>query len=685
MERFPYLWLVLILGSVVGLAVVLLTGSTVFIALGLPVGALVAYLAVEDPLVALVILQVVSWSNISTVAGTHHGLSLYLLALALGLISLVAAAKRGARKLFGRSPLYLLLAAVVAAAGVSLLASPFPLTTLSTPVERIKDVVFFFTTIALVRVSGRYVTAIRVIVVTIAALAALTVLQQYGLHNSSTFGGLSNIPTTAGVGGATSRHSGPEGDVNFWGRTIVLVTPMCLSLCALAWATRRRWLWLLAALALAGGEYLSQSRGGLIAFAVAVILWAVVSLWRHRRWLIAIPVVLVIFVVAVPGLSSRLSTLGQLGSVNPGITDPSLVERVQAQEVGLAMFKANPATGVGLGNFTLIEPQYLSTPGVTDTGKVYAAHDLYLELAAEQGVLGLAVWGVFYCGALIVAFRGLFLSRRLHLRDQQAIATGALFSLIGWAVASVVLQMADFNDLLAILAIAAVVDMDVRARAADLPPVPPRPLVAPALRARRRRAAVGAGALAVLPLVAGLIGCIAVVHSFPLHRTVYAAEATAAVRPEAAVASGNDAYAWNTVARDTLLPTLSAIADQTAFAHTAESSLGISGANAQSVQLSTSVDITAAVLRLRIQASQPAVAVSMAAQTLNDVRVFIGGHIQLYQLEPVATGAAQPVEQLRHAVALFLMLIGLCAVLGAYQLGRIRYRAFLVAETRRSR
>lgn len=668
-QRRPLIFPLLSVGALVGLVLAIAAHLTIFIALGLPAALVLVYLAVDDPLIALCLLQVVSWSNISTVVGSHHGLSAYLLALAVGVISIVVAVRRGGRLVFGRTPLYVLLAGVVLAGGVSLLASPYSTMSLATPVERIKDVVFFFVTVALIRLSGRILLVVKVIVITIAVLSALTLIQQYVLHNSTTLHGLANIPTTAGVGGATARHSGTEVDPNFWGRILVLVLPLSVSLCLLR--TRRRAvkaMWLLAVVSILGSAYLSQSRGGLLATAAVIFIWALIVGWRRPRRLLAAAMGIVIVILALPGLTSRLSTLGELGRVSPGITDPSLVERVQAQEVGLAMFRANPATGVGLGNFIPVETQFVTRPGITDTGTLYAAHDFYLETAAEQGILGVAAWLLFLGGALIIALRAAISARNQGLQEEWLLALGAAIAVVGWAAASAVLQMADFNDLLAVVALIAVVDMRVTRKGDLLLRRRVRRSTAEEVIRRHRRALVLRRTAAVMAV--GAVVAVAGVAFVPAHRPMWEAQATAAVVPEPSPASGYDAYAWATVERQTLLPTLASIAGERMFLRSAapvDPPIG-------PVQVTTTYDINAATLHLQVRAASPQTAEKLATATLSNAKAYIRSLITLYQVETVATGAATRIQpSSAPALALGGGLIGLTLIV-AVGIGRRTWR-----------
>lgn len=694
-QNLPWIWPLAGVGAVAGLAVAVAAHVTVLVALGLPVALVVTYAALEVPLVALALLQVVAWSNVSTVAGSHHGLSLYLLALAIGAISTVLAVNRGARSLFGRSPVYLLVALVIVVEGISLIASAYPLQSLATPTERLKDVAFFLVTIALIRVSGRLLTAVQLIVATIAILAGLTIIQQYLLHNSTTFGGLSGIPAgslSTGAGSSTVRHTGPEADPNFWGRTIVLVTPLALSLSVLRWRDRldrigwRRhaWLgWSIAALALAGGEYLSQSRGGLLAFAVAGVGWLIVAAWKFRRWLLLLPVVLVLVVAGVPGLGSRLGTLTELTHLSANTTDPSLLERIQAQEVGLAMFRAHPATGVGVGNFAAVEPMFLDQPGVLNTGQIFAAHDLYLEIAAEQGVLGLGAWLLFYGGALFISIRALTLAAQLGNRDLQLISLGVLMGLVGWAAASAVLHLSDLNDLLAMIGLVTVIDIHVRREAEHLSPAVRTDLVDPIHRSRIRRARRGALAVGAATLAGGGLLVALITALVPLHSNAYAAQATASVGAAKAAASGNNAYDWDTVDRQSLLPTLATITGYPRFLQASEAQVRsqLPPGSLSGVTLKVTGDVANAVLRVTVDARNPQAAQLLADRTLANARTYLQGLISVYQIQPVTTSGATAIHPVKRPVALALAVLVLLTAWAALWAGRTAFRRSMRATS----
>jgi O-antigen ligase len=138
------------------------------------------------------------------------------------------------------------------------------------------------------------------------------------------------------------------------------------------------------------GLFLTVSRGGLVALAAALLAAvAVAGRWR--------PAILAI--VAVAGVVA----VGYFASVAP----PEARQRVthvqggtgreDVWKVGWRMVEAEPIRGIGAGNFPNTSVHYLLEPGViarsdfiVDTPKV--AHNMYLEVLAETGVIGLALF-----------------------------------------------------------------------------------------------------------------------------------------------------------------------------------------------------------------------------------------------------------------------------------------------------
>jgi O-antigen ligase len=182
---------------------------------------------------------------------------------------------------------------------------------------------------------------------------------------------------------------------------LLIPIPLVLSLTHMA-HSKERIAAAAAAAIMAGTIFLSGSRGGMIAlFAELVVL--IIVLARQRRELRS-TLGLGAFVLLVVGLltwlggnelSQRLATIGSAHS------ELSTDIRLQINLDGLHMFLKRPVMGWGLGSFPVVYPQFRS---FYTNFFVNQAHDDYLQLLVEMGVLGFGtmIWFV------IVVYRRAF-------------------------------------------------------------------------------------------------------------------------------------------------------------------------------------------------------------------------------------------------------------------------------------
>ncbi len=95
--------------------------------------------------------------------------------------------------------------------------------------------------------------------------------------------------------------------------------------------------------------------------------------------------------------------------------------RYRYWEVALDTFAEHPLRGAGSGGFAV---EWLKLPDRPDAAR--DAHSLYLETAAELGVVGIALVLLFFCGIVAAGFR-------LYRRDPGA-AAGPVAALAAWGV-----------------------------------------------------------------------------------------------------------------------------------------------------------------------------------------------------------------------------------------------------------
>jgi len=443
----------------------------------------VALLAVAlRPTAATLFLVVVLVSSASDIVGYVGPVSLFLVAFAVAVLALALAVRRGERRLVW-SPVFLFAGLYLAARTVSVAAAQDPELAVSAVVAEARDVLVLVVLALLLCGEPRLRLVAGTATAVVAALAGLSLVQEFALGNATDFAGFSNTPVEADLGGTTRRHAGPEADVNQWARNLVLLLPLALALAAQRALGVWRYLWSGGALAIVGGLYLTQSRGGLLALGAVLVCWLALS-DRPVRKLAGLLAVVAVALAVVPGAGSRVATLALIGTEQPGVSDPSLSNRAAVQRVGLAMAVDHPLVGVGAGNFEAREPEYVRQTGEVITEGVIAPHNIYLQMLAESGALGLAAWLAFFGAAVLAAARAWRAARRLSGPAGPAgaggpspaarLAAAVLAGLAGWAVASVPLHLSDFSVLAVVVAFAVALDVRSRAALAAAPGLLPR-------------------------------------------------------------------------------------------------------------------------------------------------------------------------------------------------------------------
>ncbi|MGH9094898.1 MAG: hypothetical protein ACRDXE_07040, partial [Acidimicrobiales bacterium] len=302
--------------------------------------------------------------------------------------------------------------------------------------------------------------------------------------------------------------------------------------------------------------------------------------------------------------------------------------------------------------------------GIVDTGSVIAPHDLYLELLAEEGVIGTAAWALFFGATLLVCARAALVAGRLRLEAERFLALSCLVGLVGWLTASLVLHMNYFNDVLALIAPAIVIDAEVRARerageyTTTWMPAPPR--------YRLPRLAVGLGVTAL-----GVALVLGVAAQLPLHKRVYRAQEISSIRP-AALANSNS-YTWSNISRPWLLPTLAQVTSNHRFVDAARQDLHLRPGEMKDVTVKGVGDPKNAELDVQVTAADPATASALAKQVAMHGTDYLQSRLSLYTIEPVSSGVVVPSFVLRGSmVALLIALAVLTSLVGS-----LIYRASL--------
>jgi O-antigen ligase len=202
----------------------------------------------------------------------------------------------------------------------------------------------------------------------------------------------------------------------------------------------------------AGGIFLSLSRGGLVALAAMLVAGTVLA----GRWRLAVTALLVAVVAGGLVYFTQFASLPareRVTTVNGG------TGRSDLWTVGLRMVRAHPVGGVGVGNFESVSREYVLQPGALQrTDLIFSAnpkvaHNTYLQIMAETGIVGLLLFLGIVVGCLASALRAARLAARRNDRTMEAFARSLLLALCGMLVADFFISQTYSKLLWALLAL----------------------------------------------------------------------------------------------------------------------------------------------------------------------------------------------------------------------------------------
>ena len=197
------------------------------------------------------------------------------------------------------------------------------------------------------------------------------------------------------------------------------------------------------------GFFATESRGGILALVVALVAAFVLLPQRARvlSWAIIAAAGLAVYLQFRPTALHRLTHFGGGGS-----------GRLDEWTVAWRIFRGHPLIGVGLDNFTVLEPRYALQPGKLSDVRVVAempglVHNTYLQMLVETGVVGLIV----YLGVVFACLRASWVAARrfdaLGRSDYANLARAVLIGAIGMLAANFFLTNGNNFELWTLLAL----------------------------------------------------------------------------------------------------------------------------------------------------------------------------------------------------------------------------------------
>jgi putative inorganic carbon (hco3(-)) transporter len=271
------------------------------------------------------------------------------------------------------------------------------------------------------------------------------------------------------------RSMGSIGDPNFFAQIMIVLLPISL----IPLWTRTHWVEKLLAIACFAsifcGVVLSYSRGASLAFGALVIAMVCLRQIRLRTAVILFSAVALFVVATNPAYLGRIETVTGISSKSLRTSEGAIQGRATIMLAGFHMFLDHPFLGVGPGQAPDHMAEYSNRYGFERLAPETGSHSLYLEILAETGVVGFAVFLLL----LFVALRPLLQLRIYWARERPEYSqtlTSLILAVLMFLVTGIFLHLAFARYFWLLLGLCGA------ARAAYMPP-----LASMATRSPRRR------------------------------------------------------------------------------------------------------------------------------------------------------------------------------------------------------
>ena len=243
------------------------------------------------------------------------------------------------------------------------------------------------------------------------------------------------------------RLSGPVGDPNFFAQVMVVLALLGMERLLhekrLFWKIIAGWAAVVSTLTVV----FTFSRGSTIALVLAFLIFFWINKLKPAQLIVILTVGIALLLFAPPTYYQRLLSIADiLPSGNGGQLnvreDRAVQGRASESLTAWVMLMDRPVTGVGLSNFSYLYQDYSKSLGLAPSARNRSPHNLYLEVAAETGVVGLAV----FMTMIALAMRSILIARRRFIEagmeDYANMATGYAIAFTGYLLAAMFVHAA---------------------------------------------------------------------------------------------------------------------------------------------------------------------------------------------------------------------------------------------------
>ncbi len=420
----------------------------------------------HKPQAGLLILVALVYSNASEIAVRYHGMPSALQALVILLFLVLLGRQLQVSHERMRGDIILVFSAVYALVLFS--SSSYatnPELADERLVEHIKCLLIFALVMNLIRSRVSLDRAVWTILIVGAVLSTISAYQVITSSYGWDFGGFGRIEHAQIVGDLRQpRISGALSDPNFYAQILVPLIPLWLF--RLFDETPLRWK-LLSGYGLITcliALVYTYSRGAILALGLVTGLVLLLRKPRLKYCLAGVILLGAAMLLVPPEFQHRVGTLDQFMHENESPVvdmDSSFQQRSLFMRVAWDIWREHPFLGVGAGNYAEHYHEYAERIGTTvssyeDFNKQRFTHCLYLEIAAETGLIGLLLFAAVLAAAGIKGWYAIRFFGRMGDFKTALLVMSLTIGLAGYLTTSLFLHGHYLRHLWLLLALIAV-------------------------------------------------------------------------------------------------------------------------------------------------------------------------------------------------------------------------------------
>ncbi len=428
-------FLAVVLGVIMGL-LISAVNNPLYVLVGFTglIGFVAAIASVEFGLLLLVFLTYTRFSDIAV--HNYHAPSIaksFIVILLLGIFIRWVVSRRQPRGLLLPT---LLVVAYGLVGFTSYLYAPYPEAVSLALGNYVKDALIALVVVALLKKPHQFRYVIYTLLIVGIFIGTINIHQYVTGNYTSDYGGFA-VAEYMNIVGETNgyRLSGPVGDPNFFAQVMVVLALLGME----RLMNERNFFWKivggLAAAASGLAVVFTFSRGAIVALALSMLLffWIYKLKPAHLVALIILGAVMLFFIP--PTYYQRVLSIADVLPSNGEINlrkDRAIQGRASESLTAWAMLNQHPLFGVGLNNFTYLYQDYTKSLGLAPSANNRSPHNLYLEVAAESGVVGL----IIFLAMIVLAIRAILYARRKFMdagmEDYANLTTGFAIAFAGY-------------------------------------------------------------------------------------------------------------------------------------------------------------------------------------------------------------------------------------------------------------